>query len=191
MPAARHTLLSAVMGAALAAAPAFADDSKPADPDAIKKLQTRIDDMKKDVDFLKEEKKKLAKELYGIGDSQRKTPEEKGALIRLDEAEKAATKLAEKVKELEGQLAQKTVSEKLPLTGPAVTPGKGTVTLVNEYSTKVSMIVNGTSYPLLVNEVKNIEVPEGKLKYELLEFPNAVAKETSIKEGEVVTLRIK
>jgi gas vesicle protein len=190
-PATRHTLMSAVLGAALAAAPAFADEPKPGEKKAEKTVQEQIDDMKKDVDLLKEEKKKLAKELFGIVDSPRQTPEQKGALIRLDEAEKAATKLAEKVKELEGQLAQKSVSEKQALTAPAVTPGKGTVKLVNEYSTKVSMIVNGISYPLTVNEVKNIEVPEGKLKYELLEFPNAVAKETTIKEGEVVTLRIR
>jgi hypothetical protein len=192
MPAARHTLLSAVMGAALAAAPAFADDPKSAaDAEALKKLQTQIDDMKKDVDFLKTEKKKLEKELYGIGDSLRKTPEEKGALIRLKEAEDAAEKMAKQIKEMEGQLAQKSVSEKTPLTAPAVAPGKGTVKLVNEYSTKVSMMVNGISYPLGVNEVKEVLVPEGKLKYELVEFPSAVAKDTTIKEGEVVTLRIK
>lgn len=191
-PASRSTLMTVVMGAALASAPAFAQEPKPADADAVKTLQKQIDDMKKDITFLKEQRNELNKQLNGIPESQRKTPEEKGAIIRLQEAEAAAEKMAAKVKELETQLAQKSVSEKTPVGGGGtITAGRGMVKLVNEYNVKVSMMVNGISYPLGVNEVKTVEVPEGKLKYELVEFPNAVAKETTIKEGETVTLRIK
>ena len=102
----------------------------------------------------------------------------------------AAEKMAKQIKDLETQLAQKSVSGKQSVEG-AISPGRGLVKLVNEYNVRVSMMVNGVSYPLGVNEVKTIEVPEGKLKYELVEFPNALGKETTIKEGETVTLRIK
>lgn len=201
-PAPRHALMTALVGAALAATPAFADDPKPADPkpadaEAMKAVLKEIADLKADVKLLKEEKAKLEKALFGIADSQRKTADEKGKLMQIEEAQKDAQKkaqdeldkMATKVKDLETQLAQKSVSAKQPTDG--ATPGKGTVKLVNEYNTKVSMIVNGTSYPLAVNEVKTIEVAEGKLKYELVEFPNAMTKETTIKEGETLTLRIK
>jgi hypothetical protein len=193
MTLSRHTVLSAVMGAALAAAPAFAADPPAADAEAIKAIQKEIADLKADVKLLKEQRNELNKQLNGIPESQRKTPEEKGALIRMQEAEAAAEKMAAKVKELETSLTQKSVSEKLAVggSGSGISPGRGIVKLVNEYNVKVSMMVNGTSYPLGVNEVKSIEVPEGKFKYELVEFPNAVAKETTIKEGETVTLRIK
>ncbi len=193
MTLSRHTLLSAVMGAALAAAPAYADDPKPADAEAIKAIQKEIADLKADVKLLKEQRNELHKQLNGIPESQRKTPDEKGALIRMQEAETAAEKMAAKVKELETSLAQKSVSEKLPVggSGSGISPGRGLVKLVNEYNVKVSMMLNGTSYQLGVNEVKSIEVPEGKLKYELVEFPNASAKETTIKEGETLTLRVK
>jgi hypothetical protein len=197
----RTALMTALVGAALASTPAFADDPKPGDPktdaEAMKAVLKEIADLKADVKMLKEEKAKLEKALFGIGDSQRKTADEKGKLLLIEEAQKEAQKkaqdeldkMAAKVKDLEGQLAQKSVSAKQPV--ESTTPGKGMVKLVNEYNVKVSMIVNGTSYPLAVNEVKTIEVPEGKLKYELVEFPNAMTKETSIKEGETVTLRIK
>jgi hypothetical protein len=196
-PAPRTALMTALVGAALASTPAFADDPKPADPKAdaesMKAVLKEIADLKADVKLLKEEKAKLEKVLFGIGDSQRKTADEKGKLMQMEEGQKKAQeeldKMAAKVKDLETQLAQKSVSAKQSVEG--ATPGKGTVKLVNEYNVKVSMIVNGTSYPLGVNEVKTIEVPEGKLKYELVEFPNAMTKETSIKEGETVTLRIK
>jgi len=193
MTLSRHTVLSAVMGAALAAAPAFAADPPAADAEAVKALQKQIDDLKKDITYLKDERNALHKQLNGIPESQRKTAEEKGALIRMQEAETAAEKMAAKVKELETSLAQKSVSEKLAVggSGSGISPGRGLVKLVNEYNVKVSMMVNGTSYQLAVNEVKSVEVPEGKLKYELVEFPNASAKETTIKEGETVTLRIK
>ena len=194
LPVSRHALLSTVMGAALAAAPAFADDPKPVDAKAVEALQKQIDDMKKDITALKDQRNELNKQLNGIPDSQRKTDVEKGVVIRLDEAEKASVKMADKVKDLEAQLALKSVSEKSPVGGTGgttISPGRGLVKIVNEYNTKVAMVVNGISYPLAVDEVKQIEVPEGKLKYELVDFPNAVAKETTIKEGETVTLRIK
>lgn len=196
-PAPRTALMTALVGAALAATPAFADDPKPADAEAMKAVLKEIADLKADVKMLKEEKAKLEKALFGVADSQRKTTDEKGKLMLIEEAQKEAQKkaqdeldrMAAKVKDLETQLAQKSVSAKQSV--DAATPGKGTVKLVNEYNVKVSMIVNGTSYPLAVNEVKTIEVAEGKLKYELVEFPNAMTKETTIKEGETVTLRIK
>lgn len=194
MTPSRHTVLAAVMGAALAAAPAFAQDPKPAaDAEVIKAIQKEIADLKADVKLLKEQRAELDKQLNGIRESERKTPVEKGALIRMQEAEAAAEKMAKQIKDLESQLAQKSVSEKTPVggSGSGISPGRGLVKLVNEYNVKVSMMVNGVSYPLGVNEVKSIEVPEGKLKYELVEFPNASAKETTIKEGETVTLRIK
>jgi hypothetical protein len=190
MPVSRTALLSALVGAAVSVAPAFADDPKPADPKALEAIQKQIDDLKADVTLLKNQKKTLEEQLFGRGDRKTATTDaEKGVLKRLEEADTARKEMAKKLDDLEKTLAQKSVSEKQPLSG--LTPGKGLVKLVNEYNVKVSMMVNGTSYQLDVNQVKEIQVPEGELKYELVEFPNAVAKKTTIKEGETVTLRIK
>jgi len=210
MTASRSTLLTAVLGAALASAPAFAEDPKPGDPkpvDAkvIEALQKDLKDLKADVDLLKAQKKELNEQINGRVDGKGVTAAEKGLVKRLEESEKAGKEMAEKIKDLEKSLAlaQKSVSEKQPIGGTGgtgtvggsnsgtVVAGKGTVKLINEYNAKVSMMVNGISYPLAVNEVKDVLVPEGDLKYELVEFPNATAKKTTIKEGEVVTLRIK
>lgn len=200
MPVSRTAVLSALIGAAVSAAPAFAEDPKtPATPDtkALEAIQKQIDDLKADVKLLTSEKKKLSEELYGRGDGKTAITEtDKGLIKRYEELkaanEKANKEMADKIKELEGKLALKSVSEKQSLGGNTpITPGKGLVKLVNEYNTKVSMMVNGTSYPLEKNEVKEIQVPAGDLKYELVEFPNAIGKTTTIKEGETVTLRIK
>lgn len=191
MPVSRTAVLSALVGAALSA-PAYADDPKPADAKALEAIQKQIDDLKTDLKLLQSQKKELSEQLYGRGDGKAATTDtEKGVLKRLKEAEEDGKKMAERIKDLETKLAQKSVSEKQPLGGSTIAPGKGLVKLVNEYNTKVSMMVNGTSYQLDVNQVKEIQVPEGELKYELVEFPNASAKQTTIKEGETVTLRIK
>jgi hypothetical protein len=68
--------------------------------------------------------------------------------------------------------------------------GRGTVRVVNEYPVMVSIRVNGVSHRLDPNEKKDIVVPAGEFRYELL---TAGAGETRsvIREKETVTLRIK
>lgn len=201
----KQMLLSTALGVALAAAPVAtrpavaADDPKPMTPEQkMTAMQTAIDDLVKDMKLMKEKKEKLELELYGRTDGKTAlTPSEMGVLKRLEKseadlrkAEGELKKTNELVKELETKLAtQTTTAAKTPLSG--VLAGKGKVVLVNEFKSKLSIMVNGKSYPLDVNETKDVLVNEGEFTYELVEFPNASPIKSTIKEAETVTLRIK
>ena len=67
---------------------------------------------------------------------------------------------------------------------------KSTVRIVNEYPVQISMIVNGKSHRLEPNETKLVEITAGSYTYELL-HAGAQATNGVIKDGETITLRIK
>ncbi len=187
----KKAVLTATLGAALTATPTvLAEDAKPVDVKVIEAIQKDIKDLSAELKAVKEQKKELELFLYGPRDGKvPTTPSEMGVLKRLEKAEADAKSMDEKVKKLEEKLAQKTVTEKKEI--PKDMAGKATIRLVNEYRVKVSIMVNGKSYPLELNEVKEIVVPEGEFKHELIEFPNSAPVKSAIKEGEVVTLRIR
>ena len=187
----KKAVLTATLGAALTATPTvLAEDLKPVDTKVIEAIQKDVKDLQAELKAAKEQKKELELFLYGPRDGKiATTPNEMGVLKRLEKAEAEAKAMDEKVKKLEEKLAQKTVTEKKEI--PKDMAGKATIRLVNEYRVKVSIMVNGKSYPLELNEVKEIVVPEGEFKHELIEFPNSAPVKSTIKEGEVVTLRIR
>lgn len=193
MPLTPHkTLLTAAAGAALAFAPVTsvsAQDQKLGTPpgfaDAKPTLETldaKVKDLTADIKKVREEKDKL--ELLVNG-----TFTQPGLVKRLEQAQADLKAMDEKMKKLEESLATKTTSEKTTL--PSAMIGKGKVVLVNEFRTKLSVMVNGTSYPLDPSQTKDVLVGTGEFTYELVEFPNAAPVKSNIKEGETVTLRIK
>lgn len=176
--------LSAGLGAALATGtPTVAADDVKQPP--MKTVEEQIKELQGEIKLLKEQKKELTETLHGPADG-KGTPSEIGVLKRLEKAEADMKKMAEAIDELKSKLATRTVVEKTP-----ISPGKGKVVLVNEFRTKLSIMVNNVSYPLEPNEVKELQVDAGKFTYELVEFPNASMVKSDIKEGETVTLRIK
>jgi len=201
----KQMMMSAALGAALAASPIAtrpaiaADDPKPMTTEQkVETMQKAIDDLVRDMKLMKEKKEQLELQLFGRTDGKAAlTPSEMGVLKRLEKAEadlKQAEgdlkKTNELVKELETKLAtQTTTAAKTPLSG--VLAGKGKVVLVNEFKSKLSIRVNNVSHPLDVNETKEVLVNEGEFTYELVEFPNASPVKSTIKEAETVTLRIK
>jgi hypothetical protein len=189
----KHLFLSAVIGAAVAGtAPmeAFAQDpAKPGEKEVtLKDLDKKVKDLTDELATVKKKKDDLEKLVNGSADGKALTPTEKGLVRRVEELEALVTTLKGKIETLE-KAGAKSVSEKAPL--PTVLAGKGKVVLVNEFRTRLSIIVNKTSHPLDPNEMKEVVVPEGELNYELVEFPNAAPVKSTIKEGETVTLRIK
>lgn len=184
------TLLTAAAGMALAFTPIAslaADDPKPAAADAktVEALDRKVKDLTDDIKKVREEKDRLELLVNGSKDGLGKP----GLLKRLEQAEADLKAMNEKMKALEEKLTTKSTSEKTTL--PSAMVGKGKVVLVNEFRTKLSVMVNGTSYPLDPSQTKDLLVPFGDFTYELVEFPNAAPVKSNIKEGETVTLRIK
>jgi hypothetical protein len=196
----KKAITSAAVGAALAVSPmnttplASAEEPKTAvAPDAktIEAMQLKIDDLVKDVKLLKEKKDQLEVQLFGRTDGRGTlTPTDMGVLKRLEKAEADLKKTTDLVNDLSTKLtAQSTTAEKKTLS--TIPAGKGKVVLVNEFRNKLSIVLNGRSYPLDINETKEVLVSEGEFTYELVEFPNSSVVKSTIKDAETVTLRIK
>ena len=70
--------------------------------------------------------------------------------------------------------------------------GKGTVRIVNDYPVEITIVINEKSYRVPANTELKVTVPAGEFSYLLLSSGVAGAStRSSIKEKEVVTLRIK
>jgi hypothetical protein len=179
----KQTILSSLLGAALAAAPVSAqgDSTKPVD------VKAELKEMKDQLSELKTAQKQISDVILGRNEG--RTLEDAGLQKRLDALAESIRKLDEKVTRIGEQVAttQRTAGSS-PLTGN-VTP-KGTVRLVNDYAVDVSIVLNGVSYVLPPGQRRDVAVAPGDFGYAL---PQSGGMETrsKIKDGETVTLRIR
>ncbi|MFO0936408.1 MAG: hypothetical protein U0798_07860 [Gemmataceae bacterium] len=215
------TLLSAVVSAALAAAPVHAKDEPSKIPLAsesdkkqdenkanlIKNEDPKKDavDLKKEIDSVKAlletmnaKQKQLGDAVLGKGEGK---DQDAGALKKLDDLAASIKTLDETVKKLEEKMAKFgdniekiRVANSSPLTNKdtakEATKANGIVKLINGYADRVTMIINGHSYRLEPGETKDISVPSGKFDYALPQAGGEI-KTSSVKDNEIVTLRIK
>ena len=110
-------------------------------------------------------------------------------MSRMDKIEKAIKSMETKIASLDEAMSKRTVGSS-PLEGTKPAAGMGKVKVVNEFGTKISIMVNDKSYPIDPSQTKEIEVAMGSFSYLLL--ADGTTKTTSaIKDGETVTLRIR
>ncbi|HJZ56845.1 MAG TPA: hypothetical protein VKE74_17890 [Gemmataceae bacterium] len=176
-----QTVFAAVTGVALAFSPApsglSAAPQEKVDPVELKK---QLDATKEKLADAEKEIKRLTALLEGKRDeTNRPIPTDPGAVEEI-------RRLKARVEALEAQVnAMKTSTSLRP-----TTDGKGTVRVVNEYPVEVSIVVNDKSYRVAPGTTLNIEVPAGEFTYQLLQT-GATATRSTIKDKEVVTLRVK
>jgi hypothetical protein len=84
------------------------------------------------------------------------------------------------------------VPNPMPAAVPPAAATQGTVRVVNEYPVEITMVVNGRTYRVAPNATQDIPVTAGEFSYQLLSANVAAAPTRStIRAGETVTLRIK
>ena len=189
----RKLTLSTALGVALAFTPTSATRAEEPKPGELKTVEEAL---KKEIKDLKDELKK-SKDLLGSIDEQvmgRKdgkvmVPSDAGLMTRMEKLEKAIKAIETKVASLDETLSKRTVGAS-PSDPAKVAAGLGKVKVVNEFATKISIVVNDKSYPLDPAQTKEIEVPMGSFSY-LLVADGATKTTSAIKEGETVTLRIR
>jgi len=187
MTAFNRTVVAAVVGGALAFAPAKAVARDTANqPVTNEDIKKQLDEANRKLTKLQDDVKKLTDLLEGKRD-------EKGYLVPSDPGMVAELKrLRDRIDDVERTMKSST-SLRPGTVGPAPLPaltGRGTVRVVNEYPTPVSILINSTNYRVEPNGKLDIDVPVGSFSYHLLQA--GIAPITSaIKEKEVVTLRIK
>ena len=180
--------LSTTMGVALALAPTSAlraEEPKTTQPD-VKAVEAAL---KKEIVDLKEELKKskalissLDELVMGRKDGKVMVPADAGLIARMEKIEKA-------IKSIDEAMSKRTVGSS-PLEGAKPAAGMGRVKVVNEFTAKISIMVNDKSYPLDPYQAKEIEVPMGSFSYLLL-ADGTIKTTSAIKDGETVTLRIR
>ena len=176
------TVLSALTGIALAFGPSATAD-EPTKPDPVE-IARKLDLTIKKLDDAEKEIKRLKTLLDGRYD-------EKGFLLPSDPGAVSEIKaLKDKVNALQTQINDmKTNSTSLRPNLPTAL-GKGTVKVVNEYPVPVSIIINDKNYRVEPSTTLNVDIPVGDFSYQLLQSGAAATKST-IKDKEVVTLRVK
>lgn len=186
--------LSTAMGVALALAPTSAlRAAEPVPQPELKAVETAL---KKEISDLKDELKKakdmvatLDEQVLGRKDGKVMVPADAGLMSRMDKIEKAIKSMESKIASLDEAMSKRTVGSS-PLEGTKPAAGMGKVKVVNEFGTKISIMVNDKSYPIDPSQTKEIEVAMGSFSYLLL--ADGTTKTTSaIKDGETVTLRIR
>jgi hypothetical protein len=174
----RHTALAAAMGAlAFVPSPAVAFPSPAAAnaADDKKTVEQRLEDLEKKMN-------RVLEHLEGRKDETgARLPSDPGLI---EEVRRLKNELASLRTEVNGMKSSTSFRVVDPLAG------KGTVRVVNEYPVEISIVVNSLSYRLAPSEKRDILVPAGEFRYQLL---TAGAGETRsvIREKETVTLRIK
>jgi len=178
---------AAVLGTALLATPALADDPKPDDPVKhadLKPLKDQLEGLRKDVKDLKEALE--GKTDKGVTDD--------GLLKTVRSLQSTLNRLDSKLQSLENRLsdANRTAASS-PLasgTTPPAFASKAVVKVVNEYPTEISMLVNGVPHRVAANSTQDVTVAAGTFKYQLLTSGGGEVTST-IKDGETVTLRVR
>jgi hypothetical protein len=182
----RQMTRAAVLGTALLAAPAFADDPNPSDPvkhGDLKPLKDQIEGLKKDVNELK-----AALE----GKTDRGGLTDDGLLKTVRKLDSRLDSLDKKLQSLENKLLDSTrAAGASPLAGGAGPVAvRSIVKIVNEYPVEVSMLVNGTPHRVAPNSTQEVVVAAGTFKYQLLTSGGGEVT-SPIKDGETVTLRVR
>lgn len=200
-PVNRQKMLTAVLGAALATAPTRADEPKP--PPQKSDNTVALEALKKDVDALRDDIKKLQtfrKDLedtvYGKKDGG--TGADIGLMSRLDRLDQSIKKLDEqltKIGDPKPTTALRTDTGSAPAlpstpAAPSSIVNLSHVRIVNDYPVEMSMIVNRKSYRVGPGETRTVDVPPGSYTYELL-AAGSQPTTSQIKDSETVTLRIR
>jgi hypothetical protein len=182
-------VVAAVTGIALAFAPSNApttaqqpDDKTKNDPVQLRK---ELDETKLKLANAEKEIARLSALLDGRKD-------ERGFRLESDPgAIEEIRRLKDEVAALRREL--NAMKNSTSLRPPGVSPiGMGTVRVVNEYPVEVSIVINDKSYRVAPGTTLNVEVPAGDFTYQLLTSgPAATPTRSTIKEKEVVTLRVK
>src|SRR5262249_46192965 len=168
-------------GVALAFSPApsglSANPQEKVDPVQLKK---DLDEANRKLADAEKEIKRLSALLEGKRD-------ETGKLIPTDPgAVEEIKRIKTRVEAVEAQVnAMKTSTSLRP-----PTDGRGTVRVVNEYPVEVSIVINEKSYRVAPGATLSVEIPAGEFTYQLLQT-GATATKSTIKDKEVVTLRVK
>lgn len=184
----KQTAFAAVIGGVLALAPA-----SPVSATSLRMKPTADAKDKKTVEErLSEIEKRLAaliEALDGKKDDRGFTvPSDRGLISEVKELKDEVARLKERITAM-----QNSTSLRPAATGP-VDPmaGKGTIRVINDYPVEISILINEKSYRVGANTELKVTVPAGEFSYFLHSSGAAPAPtRSSIKEKEIVTLRIK
>jgi hypothetical protein len=170
--------LATLLGAAIVAAPTFA--------------QPPADDLKKSVDKAVEKLEKAAKDLQEAKDAL-KNDDLRGKAItidtKLDMLDKDVQEIKKDVRELRRRTGDGPSTSLRPDFDSATVRGRGRVRFINEFFEEMSVVVNGRSFRLQPGEERLVPVPPGDFTYQVLQIQR-FPQERRITADETKTVRI-
>ncbi len=198
----RRIALSTILGATLMVAPVFADNLDKKDDTTkqeLEKTNVLIAELKRDLADLKtKELASIKKEINALVESNKLTQiflegsSDKGSatdglLKKMTRLEETLATVDKKLQLLDTKLSASTrTAGSSPESAKAIVE-TGSVKIVNDYEVEISIVVNGKAFRIEPKETKNIDVPVGSLKYQLLGSGSSETTRT-VKDKEIVTL---
>jgi chaperonin cofactor prefoldin len=196
----RKAILSAALGAFISALPATAQDKDgkekiPAAIDAVKQpdVKKELEDVKTLLNGLIATQKQIGETVLGKGEGKgldaglAQKMETLAASIKT--LEETVKKLDDKMTKLGENVEKVRTANSSPLVNQELTK-YGIVKLVNNYGERVTLILNGQPHRLENGETKDVNVPTGSFQY-ALPLAGGELKTSSVKDNEIVTLRIR
>ncbi len=198
----RRIALSTIVGATLMVAPAFADNLDKKDDTTkqeFEKTNALIAEMKRDLADLKaKELASIKKEIDALKESNKQTQifleggSDKGSatdglLKKMSRLEETLAAVDKKLQLLDTKLSASTRAASSTSESAKAVIETGSVKIVNDYEVEISIVVNGKAFRIDPKETKNIDVPVGSLKYQLLGSGSSETTRT-VKDKEIVTL---
>lgn len=196
----RQLLLSAIAGVSLSLTNASAQSTGNPSDSKLGKESTQsektsdsvtrqeLTDLKKSIEDLTRFRRDIDDLLFGKKDST--SILDTGILKRLSELEEGLKRINSSLTRIEERLQNQPRSTSGFGPSTSTTTTRGTIRLVNDYPTDLSIVLNGISHRLSPGQIKNVEVNPGSYSYELL-VPGAQVTNDTIREGQTITLRIK
>jgi hypothetical protein len=170
--------LATLLGAAIAAAPTFA--------------QSPAEDLKKSVDKAVEKLEKVTKDLQEAKDAL-KNDDLRGKAItidtKLDMLDKDIQDIKKDVRELRRRAGDGTSTALRPDYDSTTFRGRGRVRFINEFSEEMSVVVNGRSFRIMPGEERLVPVAPGDFTYQVLQLQR-FPQERRIAADETKTVRI-
>jgi hypothetical protein len=165
--------LAALVGLAIAAAPAFGEPAEDLRK-AVEKLEKATKDLQDAKDALKVDE--LRTKAITID-------------TKLDLIDKDIQDIKKDIREIKRKMNDTTSTSLRPDTDGTTTHGQGRVRFINEFNEEMSVVLNGRSFRLAPGQERMLSVPPGDFTYQVLQLQR-FPQDRRIVADETKTIRI-
>jgi uncharacterized phage infection (PIP) family protein YhgE len=166
------------------------DTSKNGSAPELAALKKQLDETNSRIAQMQQQLQQLSELLRGRSGSA-ETPATPGLLEEIRQLRNKLADVEAELNKLRSQYSALSPARPTTPSSPSTSPlaGKGLVRLVNDFSSEVTLVLNGVTYRIPPRQSVDVSIPAGEFSYQLLEAGGTLVRKP-IREQELVILRI-